>query len=119
MNTNEILLICRQLEVSGKTPSVALVKARMSGPKVLPVIVSGIKQYMSMPEEAKANLDNELKTTATKAANDTQTKNPSDTLLQNEITSLKQETAFLKKELADLQRELNIIRNDLSILTEK
>lgn len=119
MNTNEILLICRQLENSGKTPSVALVKARMSGPKVLPVIVSGIKQYMSMPEEAKANLDNELKTPATKVAIDTQTKNPNDTLLQNEITSLKQETAFLKQELVGLQRELKVIRDELSILKEK
>ena len=116
MNTNEILLICRQLEVSGKTPSVALVKARMSGPKVLPVIVSGIKQYTSMPEEAKANLDQELKTPATKAQSAATQQSQDNSLIKTELAALKKETASLKEEMLDIKQELYLLRNEVSRL---
>ncbi|QTH63987.1 hypothetical protein J1N51_00360 [Psychrosphaera ytuae] len=49
MNNQEIITICQQLESEGKSPTVALVKARMAGPKVLPVIIAGIKQYQANP----------------------------------------------------------------------
>lgn len=62
MNTNEVINICKQLSSEGKQPTVALVKTRMAGPKVLPVIINGIKQFMANPntvlEEAPTCKDN-------------------------------------------------------------
>lgn len=49
MNTSQIIQICQTLTKEGKTPSVALVKARIAGPKNLPAIIAGIKQFQSNP----------------------------------------------------------------------
>ncbi|MUH71918.1 hypothetical protein [Psychrosphaera haliotis] len=64
MNTNEVLAICKQLALEGKQPSVALVKTRMTGPKVLPLIIEGIKQYSANPnialEKHETHVESEL-----------------------------------------------------------
>lgn len=116
MNTNEILIICRTLELEGKTPSVALVKARMQGPKILPVIVSGIKQYQSMPAEAKTRLDEHASSDTSSKALKTPLADSDTQTLTEEVTQLKTETKALKAELSDVKAELKSIREELKVL---
>ena len=53
MSTNEIQTICQQLFDAGKTPSVALVKAKLTTPVPLPEVISAVKAFKSgMPEVA-------------------------------------------------------------------
>ena len=58
MNNQEIVEICQVLAREGKTPSVALVKARMTGPKILPQIIAGIKQYQANPTQVITESNN-------------------------------------------------------------
>lgn len=50
MNTENIIAICQQLKAQGKEPSVALIKARLTTPTALPVIISGLKQWRTQPD---------------------------------------------------------------------
>lgn len=50
---SEIYRIAYQLNAEGKTPSVALIKARLSTPASLPVIIKALQKWKSNPELGK------------------------------------------------------------------
>lgn len=52
MNTSAVIQACQQLVKQGKTPSVALIKTRLSKPAPLPVIITGLKQFQANPNAA-------------------------------------------------------------------
>lgn len=91
MNTNEVLDICKQLVSEGKQPSVALVKTRMTGPKVLPLIIDGIKQFSANPNTEAETQVADVQVTLS----DTQ-----------RISALELETAALKEQLQELKAEM-------------
>ena len=51
MSNQEIITICQQLHSEGKTPSVALIKSRLSGPVSMPIIISAIKSWKNNPKQ--------------------------------------------------------------------
>lgn len=50
MKNNDIHLICNQLKQQGKTPSVALIKARLSSPMPLPQVIQAFKAWQQNPD---------------------------------------------------------------------
>lgn len=54
---NEILSIAKQLTQQGKTPSVALIKAKLTQRVSMPVIIRTLQQFESMGDEQRAALE--------------------------------------------------------------
>lgn len=90
MSNSEIISICQQLHAEGKTPSVALIKARMSGPKILPNIIAGLKAWQASPNQ---KVTVEIETAAQTEELD----------LEQRVTQLEQMVEQLKKQIAQLK----------------
>lgn len=56
---SEIYRIAYQLNAEGKTPSVALIRARLTTPTALPVIIQALQQWKSTPELGKEVLEDD------------------------------------------------------------
>ncbi len=61
MSNQEIISICQQLSAQGKDPSVALIKARLSTPVPMPLIIAGLKQWRANPDIKLDKKELELK----------------------------------------------------------
>ena len=88
MNTSEIIEICRQLDSEGKTPSVALIKARLIKPVPLPIVIAGLKQWQANPK-AKSG--------------------PAPQFQAENSNSLEQRVNELEQQVADLHRQLKAV----------
>jgi hypothetical protein len=67
---SEIYRIAYQLNAEGKTPSVALIRARLSTPTSLPVIIQALQKWKLTPElgkEVGAAEESQSQTTACEA----------------------------------------------------
>ena len=92
MSISEIISICQQLKQEGKEPSVALIKSRMRGPKILPVIISGLKAWQASPNQTV-----EVETPTELADNDAET-------LEQRVASLEKLVAELQAQIAELRK---------------
>jgi hypothetical protein len=50
MDTSEIIQACQQLVQEGKSPSVALIKSRLTRNFPLPTIIAGLKRWQANPD---------------------------------------------------------------------
>lgn len=94
INNQEIIAICQQLSQQGKEPSVALIKARLSRPVPMPLIIGGLKQW-------RANPNIELEPTEQKQE---PTSTPTESLEQR-VNVLEAEVKELKQIITKLQGE--------------
>lgn len=92
MSTSEIITICQQLKKEGKEPSVALIKSRMRGPKILPAIISGLKAWQAAPDQTVE---------AEETIAPQQNKNES---LEQRVTELEKLVSELQVQIANLQK---------------
>ena len=90
MSTSEIVAICQQLKKEGKEPSVALIKSRMHGPKVLPVIISGLKAWQAAPDQEVTTEHN------------VETANIQEETLEQRVTVLEKLVTDLQSQIAQL-----------------
>lgn len=94
MNNQEIISICQQLSEEGKEPSVALIKARLSKPAPMPLVIGGLKQWRANPNVKLENKSEEQDSSNT----------PTQTLEQR-VGALEEEVKELKIIIAKLQAE--------------
>jgi hypothetical protein len=93
MDTSEIILACQQLVREGKSPSVALVKSRLTRNYPLPTIIAGLKQWQANPE---LNIE---------------PAKPIDSENDSEVT-LEQRVAELEAQVRELTAQLKSIKNE-------
>ena len=94
MMYNEIYQIAHQLDAEGKKPSVALIRAKLSTPISLPVIVQALQKWKMSPE---------LGETSAAANDDTQvTSEASQEQLQQRVHKLEQRVCQLEQQLSQL-----------------
>lgn len=103
----EILTIANQLANQGKSPSVALIKTKLSSPAPLPVIISTLKSWQHDPDYIS------MKNSDEKTAKKQQDKTPLDEKIQQAIAQA------IQKEIAPLHRELAEMKALLLTLTGK
>ncbi|WDE06910.1 hypothetical protein SG34_008470 [Thalassomonas viridans] len=103
----EILTIANQLANQGKSPSVALIKTKLSAPTPLPVIISTLKSWQHDPDYIKV-----------KASDDNSVQKPAEnTALEQEVQQAVRQA--LQQELAPLRSELAEVKALLQALTAK
>ncbi|WDD97703.1 hypothetical protein [Thalassomonas actiniarum] len=94
----EILTIANQLANQGKSPSVALIKTKLSSPAPLPVIISTLKSWQHDPTYITVKKPDE------KAAKKRQEKTPLDREVYQAVEqAVQQEIAPLRRELAEMK----------------
>ena len=94
MSNPQIIAICQQLSQEGKTPSVALIKTRLSAPLPMPLLIAGLKQWRSNPDVI---LEPQIHS-------ESQEDNPqSDADLVVQVASLQGEVRALKDEILQLK----------------
>ncbi len=86
--TNELEAVLQALHDEGKTPSIALVKARLSTPVPMPALISTIKSWKSVKRVPKIEI--------AAAAPD-----------QDRIATLEQQLLALTERVAQLEARLN------------
>lgn len=99
-----VIKIAAQLESEGKTPSLALVKHRLSQPMPMAEIIKALQQYRASPTTFQKQLTEEPDTQEQPKAPVTDQKTILNEI-QKEIAELKTEVAQLKAEIAKLKRE--------------
>ncbi|MGL4206235.1 MAG: DNA-binding protein [Aeromonadaceae bacterium] len=104
MSSETIMQIASQLQAEGKTPSVALVKSRLSEPKPIPEIISGLQRWRN--QQAGTAPSHEASVEPTPTAPEM----PAElaywlTPMQQEIQQLKREVAQLRQALVQQLRE--------------
>lgn len=96
----QIILIAQQLSQEGKTPNIALIKARLPKNVPLPAIIEGLKLWQKNPQQSiKAQLDEKS----------TESKKPS---ANSELEALIE--AKLAQALAPLHAEIKALKMALS-----
>jgi hypothetical protein len=95
---DEISIIANQLANEGKTPSVALVKAKLSAPIPLPKIISVLKTWQHDPKFIRANKE---KSVALIKQSDAQN-NDVAILIEQAVAPIKQELIEVRKLLEQL-----------------
>ena len=101
-----IILIAQQLSLQGKTPTTALIKARLPKNVSLPMIIQGLKMWRENPHK-----DISLATKPSIATNADNENNPSfdallDSRIKQALTPLVAQINELKVEIAALHRQL-------------
>ncbi len=108
MDILEIIKICQVLTSEGKNPTVALIKARMSGPKPLPLIISALKQFQSNPKQFMDELaDNH--DTEELPLSFADTSGLSHEALIKRVLVLESEVATLKSAIFELENRLTLL----------
>ena len=115
--TDEILSCANQIANTGKKPSVALVKAKLSQPVPLPTIIATLKNWQHEPEFTKTKSKEELgnKSQDTSQSNTELVKS----LLNNDAVksmieqSVAKELQQLKVELADMKLQIEGLTKQL------
>ena len=97
MDISSVLLLCKQIKDSGKTPSMGLIKARSSQAIPIPTIIAALKQFKEMTD---AEIEG-LKETASEQKN--KGKNVPDLSDIQRIEKLEQEVSALKTELKEIR----------------
>lgn len=104
MSSDTILQIAAQLQAEGKTPSVALIKARLSDPKPIPEIISGLQRWRNQQAGTQPIDDEKTETSPTAPAMSAELAYwlvP----MQQEIQQLKHEVVQLRLALVQQLRE--------------
>lgn len=87
--TAELAKIITELEQENKTPSVALIKARLSQPVPMPALIATVKRWKqkkSVPKvEVSSHSDPDLSLRVTE--------------LENEVTRLREKLLFLERQI--------------------
>lgn len=87
--TAELTKIITELEQENKTPSVALIKARLSQPVPMPALIATVKRWKqkkSVPKvEVSSHSDPDLSLRVTE--------------LENEVTRLREKLLFLERQI--------------------
>ncbi|WP_110428236.1 hypothetical protein [Glaciecola sp. KUL10] len=96
MDLTSVLLLCKQIKESGKTPSMGLIKAKSSQVLPIPLIVSGLKRFKEM---SPAEID-ELRTPNTQQAQNLITESKSE---NERIVELEREIVEIKSELKEMR----------------
>ncbi|GIU08846.1 hypothetical protein TUM4641_23410 [Shewanella morhuae] len=118
---DQVLAAARSLEASGKTPSLALIKTRVSSSLPLPILIQGLQQFKSMPKAERERLTELQATSPTEEAPITQDAITLVTLAERLLTQqtyfdryAEQQTAEivqLKNELLKLQQRINLLES--------
>jgi len=95
----EIYRIAYQLNAQGKTPSVALIRSKLSVPASLPVIVQALQKWKQSPElgrESEKQQDQKPADTSNPSADNTaQVSSAKIQAMQAQINALEQKVAHL------------------------
>ncbi|WDE10452.1 hypothetical protein [Thalassomonas haliotis] len=100
----EILTIANQLANQGKSPSVALIKTKLSSPAPLPVIISTLKSWQHDPDytSVKKSGKKPAGQPEDKAALDRRIQQAVEQAVQQQLTPLRRELAEMKALLLTL-----------------
>ncbi|GGZ25293.1 MULTISPECIES: hypothetical protein [Shewanella] len=99
----QVMAAAAAVAQSGHTPSLALIKARLSNKLPMPLLVEGLQRFKSLPESEREKLT-QSEPRQDEAA--PQKPVPTVEVLQQEISQLRQEQQQLKQEFAALQQRL-------------
>ncbi|MDP5254868.1 MULTISPECIES: hypothetical protein [unclassified Vibrio] len=87
--TTELTQILTQLERENKTPSVALIKARLSQPVPMPALIATMKRWKQQKSVPKVEVQNQ-----------------SDSDLASRVAELESEVTHLREKLLFLERQI-------------
>lgn len=97
----EIFRIANQLQANGQTPTTALIKARLSQPQPMPVIISALQRWKSNPEQfqnlGQTNPIEQTESQSVELSSD------------DRIQQLEQEVMQLRQQIAHLSRRLSML----------
>lgn len=102
---DKIILIAQQLANEGKTPNIALLKARLAKNIPLPMIIQGLKMWQDNPNK---EINRPIEPTL--IANTKTEMSSFDLLLEAKINTM---IAPLKDEITQLKTELNALKESL------
>ena len=104
MMHNEIYQIAHQLNAEGKKPSVALIRAKLSKPISLPVIVQALQQWKMSPQlgESSATQSSAAQSSAAQRNEAEVTIEASQQHLQQKVIQLEQRVCQLEQQLSQL-----------------
>lgn len=102
---DKIILIAQQLANEGKTPNIALLKARLAKNIPLPMIIQGLKMWQDNPNK---EINRPIEPTL--IANTKTEMSSFDLLLEAKINTM---IAPLKDEITQLKIELNALKESL------
>ena len=91
---HEIYRIAHQLHAEGKKPSVALIRAKLTTPTSLPVIVQALQQWKTSPE-----LANDISVIEPEHSHELTT---TEQQLQQRVSQLEQQVAQLQQQMQPL-----------------
>jgi ubiquinone biosynthesis protein UbiJ len=97
----QIIAIANQLIQKGKKPTVATVKAKLTQPVAMPLLLRTLQKFGSMTQEQIAELVCEQPISVP----------ASDNAQNNELAALKQQVNQLHSDVARLKQQLNDIEN--------
>lgn len=100
-----IVSLCQQIKAQGSTPSTGLIRAKLSNPLPLPVIIKGLQHW-------KANPEQEIASPAAKAQTHEQALNDDElaNITRSELSSLYSRIEQLETDFKALQTEVQALR---------
>ncbi|WP_299787597.1 hypothetical protein [uncultured Shewanella sp.] len=98
----QVLAAAKSISGSGKVPSLALIKAKLGNSVPMPILIQGLQQFKSMPQDLIDQLP-EISVTQKKAK-------PKEE--QSEIAELKQEIEQLKAAYKEMSERLNSLEKN-------
>lgn len=101
MDVTAVLHICKQIKENGKTPSMALIKARSTQAIPIPLIISALKRFKEMSEQEINSLSH--------SSNKQQREQTDQAKLSNT-----QRIEKLEAELATIKQQLKAMKSLLS-----
>jgi hypothetical protein len=102
MDINSVLLLCKEIKDSGKTPSMGLIKARASQTISIPTIIAALKQFKEMTDTDIKGLEEKV------SAYQNTANTVSDLSSIQRIELLENEVSVLKFELKELKSLLEV-----------
>ncbi|MCH1928849.1 hypothetical protein L9G16_01495 [Shewanella sp. A25] len=114
---DQVLAAARALEESGKVPSLALIKPRISNKIPMPMIIQGLQQYKSMPKAERERLA-KLQSPVVEASS-TESSLTLDTLAEKMAEQFAYQQARFEQLIIKKNNELTQLHNELLELKQR
>jgi len=101
---NEILTIAKQLVAQGKTPTIALVKGKLSRRVAMPILIQALQRFDSLSIQ-------EQQAITTQGAPAAMSNSSEQESLADQVVSLRQDVNELKKQIAVLNTTVAALTN--------
>jgi|GEM_PF-1914130 len=92
---NEILAIAKQLVAQGKTPTIALVKGKLSRRVAMPILIQALQRFDSLSTQERQKITTQEAPTRISDSSE-------QTALANQVVALRQDVELLKQQISVL-----------------